>query len=154
MEVKVKMSGLKEIEGMLNMLPSGVGRTQMRKALRLAARPGVNEAKSNLRASWWDSRKAAGKISAKDKKGLRTGESSVYVSTDKSHRYASFYEHGTKHLRADPWLIPAFEGSKDKMRNLFIRTAAITLEKYMSKLVKRIYKTGKVSKRTAKTLGL
>lgn len=153
MEIEVAMEGLKQLEKVLDTLPSGVGRTRMRQALKKTAKVGVDAAKAELRAGWWESESSVRTVSARVESGIKSGDAEVYVTAGPKRYFATLYESGTKYLKAAPWLIPAFESSKETMVSVFTKNVLDNLEKYANNVLKKAY-SGKLSRQMIKSLGL
>ena len=171
LELDIKMEGLKELDKVLKGLPRGVARTQLRNALKRAAKPMAKDAKQRLRASDWDSRKAADTVEVRVMKNTRV-PAAVSVGPDSKFWFAALFEKGfTVHpygrgygaskqpkgtpvkISAKAWLRPAWDAGKRKAARSIKDELWHVLSRYSERLKKQAY-AGKLSAAGRKALGL
>jgi HK97 gp10 family phage protein len=131
-KVTVKVSGLEELEEKLYDMPSKFARQAMRKALRPAADVWKDEiaARAPEKTGWLKSQAAVSiKLSAKEESGtalvgFTKKQNPALIGKEKhvpsAANEAFWYEMGTRHQPARPFIRPAFDALKSTVLDTFI----------------------------------
>lgn len=107
-EVKIDISGAREIEQVLKQLPPRVAKQVVERSLRAGARVIVKEARAKVRRRTGMLAKSI--AVAKTKRGDRGGAGRIFIGFRPPHsRRAHLTEYGTRHSRAFPFMRPAID---------------------------------------------
>lgn len=117
-EIKVTITGLKALEQKLRDEPKNVAKRTLRRAAKDASEIWENAISERAPAMTGFLRS---QITMSSKaKGGDEGSLQVIVGPSKKAYYGIFQEFGTRFQKANPFMRPAFESTKDEVLNTFV----------------------------------
>lgn len=159
---KFQIEGLKDLERMLEQLSKSMGKTVLRNALKKAGQPIADAATANVARIDTGALRDSMAVSTKLKRSQKAGgyrdrtAVNVFVGPEaKRAPHAHLVEFGTGprfqkktgrytgQMPAAPFMRPAFDATKEKALDIFIKEAAAELLKSVKRLRKRAA-TGKL----------
>lgn len=134
-QTAVKITGAKELDNALSMLPKRIGRKILLQALRLGAKPMLGEARNSIRVDSGLTKKDI-KIRAVPAKESSAPAVAIAGSNAKSGRayIMRFLELGTSKMPARPFLRPAFDNNAEQTLNIIGQELGRRIEEEAAKL--------------------
>jgi HK97 gp10 family phage protein len=152
MQFNFRIEGGDELERVLRRLPRGVARSQLRSALKHAAKPMVRDARTRARSASWRSGDMAKSIKARVMKNTVT-PAAISLGPSREHWYGVLFERGFRSRPAEPFLRPAWDANRKRFVSEFGDSLWHVLNRLAGRLKKQAY-AGKLSRTGRRTLGL
>ncbi|SHH05918.1 HK97-gp10 family putative phage morphogenesis protein [Tepidibacter thalassicus] len=115
-----KLEGLKELEQKLQEMGNKTSRIE-NKAIKKAAEPILEDAKANAPVDTGRLREGLKISNIKTKNGEKYVEVGITKGDNSEMFYGKFIEWGTSKMPAKPYLAPAYEKNKSKIKEIIIK---------------------------------
>lgn len=154
-----QLHGLKGLDKALKQLPKSTGKSALRTALKNAAEPIAEAARSNAprgpTGNLVESIEVKTTLKKTQKAGrLKAGDVEVFVgATWPKGAHAHLIEFGTYKMPAQPFLRPAWDSNKKKARDMIAEEIWENIARAARRLAKQA-ETGKLTKTAKKHFGL
>lgn len=138
--IDIKVTGFTELEQALRQLPEEIAGKTLASALRTASQPIATHAKETAVLSDHPSKVGhmadSIKVRALKEETVNDLESSFWIGPDRKHFYGLFWEFGTRHQRARPFLRPAWDEGKDRALDSFGKALWTAIERAAKRLAR------------------